>query len=345
MPQLGWRAKTRALIPALFMASLAIGFRLSAQDTHGIRFQKVGSEITPPRRPILRTADAPPAQVDPTGRLFVLDAQRNLIDVYGKAGAVQLSFPGPKDQALVVPKLFAITSESVVGVIEMYGRHVSLFKVKGDDATLIRRLNFLAPPTSICSVGPDLYVYLSESGGRVMRITPAGDTLLAFRIPLPREIPSMQTYLYDAVLFGLESTKTIVAVAPLFPIVSAYSVTGRVLWKRTLTNFRQIEISQINENQILITTPPAGYQSFSNVFQITPSIVGVQTFMMFPPDTVISPSPRVETRFLSLADGTQLGKTGDAPAIVAASNSKLYGFSSTIGGFQQFRTRHNKSRK
>jgi hypothetical protein len=153
----------------------------------------------------------------------------------------------------------------------------------------------------------------------------------------------MQEYLHDAALFGVESKKAIIAVAPMFPVVHAYSVTGRLLWKKTVAGFRQIKISQINENQMLITTPPSGYQSFSNAFAVSASILSVQTLLNFPADSALKSSPRVETRFLSLEDGRELAKVNDAPAIIAALRSNLYGVSSTAGGFQRFRAQFAKT--
>jgi hypothetical protein len=322
------------MLAASFLSPDGVRCQTSGQP---VDLQKIGLEFSPTRKLLVKGSVPPIGQTDRGGRLFVLDTQANLIDVYARDGAAVFSFPlDPPHSQQVVPKRFAITNQNVVGVIELYGRHVALFKAGGKGAVLIRRLEFPQNPSSICAVGKDLYVYLSESDGSVYRISSRGEASLAFKMETAKAAPPMQQYLHDVGLIGIESRRAIIAVQSMFPTVTAYSLKGERLWQTKLRGFKQIEISQINENQMILRPPASGYQTFFGGFS-TGSVVALQLSLTLPPRISHPFALPMETRFLSIRDGREVASSNEIPGVLGVSSSMLIGYDLATGGFQRFR--------
>jgi hypothetical protein len=302
--------------------------------------ERLGPEIAPVRTLVLRPDQAPAAQIATDGRLMVLDAQSERINVYSAAGSYLFNLPtAGARQRKIIPRAFALGSHGLVGVIELYGHALSLFRLRTDTAVFLRRINFPTAPNSVCALGRDLFVDLTESDGAVFRIRDDTQVSIAFTAPYDKTIPEMQRYLHDRSLSCIEFANMILAVSPMFPVITAFSETGQLKWRQILAEFRQISISQISKTQMLVSVPKTGYQTFSTGFPVNGSIVALQLRHVSRADVNPLPNPSIETRFLSLSTGQEISRTSQIPEVIAANSKVMYGYDPSTGGFQPFRFR------
>ncbi len=291
-----------------------------------VRLTPTSTVLQSPRHSALHLDRIRKVVIRENGDILTLGTDGPEIDVFENGGRHKSSFAGVENGSkLIAAKSFAVTRGGRVGIIGLFGHSVSVLRLAGDDVRASNALELPFAPASICSVGDDLFVSLAESEGAVFRISSKGTAALAFRVPVPPSIPPMQQHFHDAELMCSSNPEVIVAYTRMMPTVTAFSVSGRLLWKKNLTSFRQIELTQISSKQMVVSTPEGGYDEAISAFQVSPRIVALQYRTVITQKDYWDLARLPQTRFLSLADGAEIGSTNALPAVSAAVGSMAVG--------------------
>ncbi|HEX6576120.1 MAG TPA: hypothetical protein VF042_14225 [Gemmatimonadaceae bacterium] len=309
-------------------------FAFLIQTIAGFQLQQEGAPIVPTNRALVRRQTAPIAQIDDRGRLYVIDDQRNQINLYSPKGRLIGSIADSLFRGVAV-KAFAVNEMGLAALIELYGRELVIATLVPGSARIIRRVELPAEPISVIWSGNEFLVSLADADGAVVRVRPNGVIRVAFRIAAAENIPPIQRYLHDQVLYKVPDTDLLIAASAMMPTLSAYTGRGEKRWVVNLRRFRQAEIAQIDSNQLRISTPERGYQTITGVFAISAEMVAVQLLLTTRPGKTIA--KRFEIRLLRTSDGKEIQNMVDVPPLLATSRAVIYGYDFATGRYVRLR--------
>lgn len=305
---------------------------VASQISPQLRLVPSGPEIAWASKPLIRRELPPIATLDGQNRLYVLDDQRMVIDVFDGTGQTVAVIPDAANAVRgFAPTMFAVSQDTIVAAVGRYDRTIYFFRIRGNQVRFMRKVPLTQNAVSVCAVGPDFLVSLEVTGGEVWRLSSEGKVISKSRIASP-EVPPMQLHFHDVSLFA-KNASFVVAVKPTFPTVSAIEPSGRVIWQTNLKSFRQIEISQINANKMTVRWPENGFHSVVGVYFVSEDLVAVQLVLAIKDGSTFRPS-EFELRLLSRKDGSEVSKLSLKRPLMASIPGTIYGYDLESSAFQ-----------
>ena len=266
---------------------------------------------------------------DARGNVFVLDDRFNELRAFDSTGRflARTGRSGQRAGEFTVPSAITVLPTGRVAVIDEANQRLSLYQLLPDSLELITSLRVPRGGSAVCALGSDFVVHSFVDGKVLRRFTIQGRLVESFGRPLTRSpLPAAQHSEASGPIVCVPDSNIVVYTSRFSPTLAAIHADGRVVWESTLRNFTEPTLTPAG-GRMRFSIPAAGhYHRVRSVFLVAPTIVAVQLARM-------GPSPRatgdelvgVETRYLSLDTGAELGAQDDLPLLSVMVGSRAYG--------------------
>ena len=211
------------------------------------------------------------------------------------------------------PVALALGFEGDVYVLDAAGpriRRWSLAKTKG------RTKDIPLPPadntTAMCRLGDALVVAGLRDDAVLHEYDVTGRQLLAFGRPftVTADDPPLAKRLLDEEIVACDSgSRQIFVAAARLPMVRAYSANGKIAWEHELRDAHTPRIER-QGGGLVFGVPPGGAAQIGAVVVLGAGVLAVQIRRE---ETNPAREPAIDTRYLSLADGQELGRQTGLP--------------------------------
>ncbi len=266
---------------------------------------------------------------DARGNVFVLDDRFNDLRAFDSTGRflARTGRSGQRAGEFTVPSAITVLATGRVAVIDEGNQRLSLYQLQPDSLELITSLRVPRGGSAVCAMGSDFVVHSYVDGKVLRRFSLQGRLVESFGRPLTRStLPAAQHSEASGPIVCVPDSNIVVYTSRFSPNVAAVHADGRVAWESTLRNFTEPTLAP-SGGRMRVSFPPAGhYHRVRSAFLIAPKVVAVQLTRMGPsPGATGETHVGVETRYLSLDTGAEVGAQDDLPLLSTMLGSRAYG--------------------
>lgn len=310
-------------------ASDALAFALDTVSTIGVL-------DGPPEQTLGRIIDVV-AALD--GSVFVLDAQPSLVRWYGPDGeyrggvTAQGQGPGELSRAVGV----ALMGDEL-GVLDPRNGRLAVYRT--GESGIEHRTAFAGVTStfdavrSLCALGDRWYVRSRRSGRMLHAFDTTGAPAASFdpEASLLPELFGEYTDIVGAQISGgqlacVEEPATIATIAMFTSVVRAYTPDGELRWERELADIRPLRFVVGDGGRPTLSEPePGGSHLGRSVVAWGDEALLVQYGVDLGDAAPEGADPPVVSIALSLADGSELGRTEALPLIADTEGDRVYAF-------------------
>ena len=261
--------------------------------------------------------------VDRDGRIYVLDARLGVVRSFAPEGSFLTEALGPS--RLRLPETVFLDA----GGVSVYDRaNVTVRQFAFGKAGLSFKRDVQVPGAgrTACVLDGVLHTTGAESDSLVFARRADGSIDRAFGTRLqvaPDDPDVLKASLSQQRMLCLDSERLIVVASQVLPEVRAYRRDGSLAWQTRLGDFKQIEIKRRGTTGILFGYGD-GYDYLSNLVELGKGTLAVQIARRTKDNLTPGSRPAIITRFLSVADGKEIGEQRDLPTIGFSRGSKAY---------------------
>jgi hypothetical protein len=259
---------------------------------------------------------------DDRGHVYVLDLYLKKLDRFDASGA-QLATLGREGEGpgeFSYPRALAFWGEADLLVFDQRNLRLTEVATEDDALALVREARVPLSPFEICTLGGRIYTMGLLEGHVVHELSPEGEVLASFGEPYSDD-PIIQDIASFGHLLCDEATATVVVVPATFPQVRAFAPSGELRWAVELADYNQTVYERSG-----VTVRPRPHESgkthgAAGVVTAGPGVALVQLRLRSAePEAQVE----IESRFLSLADGTEIGRRSDLPQLIYVRDSVAY---------------------
>lgn len=200
-------------------------------------------------------------EVHDSGRITVLDSQRNKLSVFDRDGELLqiLGRAGDGPGELRHPRAITFASDGSLYVFGALGR-VTVFAPEGDSFRYLRSYRLRRALADACALGDRIFVHgVSRGDGRVIQSYDLDGELLASFGEVYRDgTPLIQEQLSKGKLACLDHPPRVVLAPAALPLLRAFDPSGAPLWSLRLEGFFPIHAYRTARGSIL-QVPESGY--------------------------------------------------------------------------------------
>lgn len=260
---------------------------------------------------------------DERGHTYVLDTYFKKVDRFDESGmhlaSVDKQGKGPGE--LDFPSALAFWGEANLYVFDPGNIRLLAFATDNGALNFIKQVRLAFPGGDMCTLGDRVFVMGLLEGHLVHELSSEGEVVASFGEPesgdaIIQEISGVGHLLCD------EATATILTVPLSFPQVRAFSPSGEVRWAVELGDYHQIVYERSGGGIRPRFDASGKAHGAVGVVSPGPGIALVQL------EVHSAGAPREETeldsRFLSLATGTEIARRSDLPRVVYVKDSVAY---------------------
>jgi hypothetical protein len=260
---------------------------------------------------------------DESGHVYVLDRMLERVDRFDASGQ-QLAAAGHEGKGpgeFSNPRALAFWGEGNLWVYDPSNLRLSAFATDADTLTLVREVRTAFQPGDICTLGDRIFGMGLLEGHVVHELSPEGEVIASFGEPQSDD-PIIQDIASAGHLLCDEATATILAVPGTFPQVRAFAPSGELRWAVELADYHQTVYER--SGGFIRPRPDASGKTDGAVAVLAagPGVALVQLMLIS-----VQPGGRdteIDSRFLSLADGTEIGRRSDLPQLMYVRGSVAY---------------------
>lgn len=252
---------------------------------------------------------------DGSGHIYVLDRYLGKVDRFDASG-VHLATVGKEGEGpgeFSYPSAVALWGEADLYVYDRSNLRLSRFATEGDALTLVKEVPAPFSVGDICTLGDRIFAMGLFEGYVVHELSPEGEVVASFG-QAEGEDAVIQEYAYAGQLLCDEATATILAVPLTFPQVRAFAPSGELRWGVELTDYHKT-VYERGSGDFMRPRRDASRKAHVavGVVGVGPGVALVQMRLSSLEPTGLDYD--LDSRFLSLADGTEIGRRPDLPWI------------------------------
>lgn len=277
-------------------------------------------------------------EVDPAGRIYVLDRQENRIRVFGPDGRF-LTEAGREGAGPGEFRYLAgsdMTDDGALLVADpANGRVTRLRLEEGVHLTTEAVIPLGFPPTAICSLGERMYVLRNpnltggEDSGMIHEIDSSGRTLRVFGEPIRtpaedrRKMGEWNHMLNRGTLACDPATGTVYFSRTYEPTIDAFDAEGNRRWGRVLQGFNRIAFGTVR-GQCCWYAPNPELESNHEIWDLVIGVGGMLLIGIREVGPRAAENPRYELRAVDAATGRQLSRVQTVGLVRAATGDSFY---------------------
>ena len=263
------------------------------------------------------------AGTDGRGHVYILDQQGSELRVFDRSGAfvARSAGGGQGPGELRIAQAVDVLPDGRAAVLDQGNGRITLYAV--DKRAAVPSGSFRLGEVSannLCTLGSDLYLY-GYFGGKVLRrVTSSGTVVRDFGASLaPFDHPVANSVTSGPMICITPANLIVYTNADRPEIVSVHT-DGRDAWRTKLRGFTEMVITPI-AGGVRYSSPPGGhYHMVRSAFLVSPAVLAIQIQR----HEGRSRGP-VETRFLSVDTGAELGSQAGLPLILSARGDVFVG--------------------
>lgn len=256
-------------------------------------------------------------EIDRRGRVYVLDSEHNTLEVFDAKGRFLSVAGGPGRAAgkLFMPKAIALDGADGVYVVDAGNAQVLRFKASSGKVSFETSFAVPVDIADICVSRGRVVIFGMEQEssngpyqGAVLRVFDrTGEQRTTFGIPFGSKSRAVQEVYAQGHVLCTGDANLILVLPYLLPEVRAYDFKGRLRWRSTLPNYLPASVLQNADGSVTLSRPGSGYHRATGLRQVSSTIaLAVLEFRATRPDGTLG-KVSVESRFISLLDGHQVG--------------------------------------
>jgi hypothetical protein len=259
---------------------------------------------------------------DERGDIYVLDLYLKNLDRFDASGAhlAALGGEGQGPGEFSYPRALAFWGEANLLLFDQGNLRLTELATEDDALTLVKETRIPLSPFDMCTLGGRIFTIGLLEGHVVHELSPEGEVIVSFGEPYSDD-PIIQDIASFGHLLCDEATATILAVPATFPQVRAFEPSGELRWAVELADYRQTFYERSG-----VTVRPRPHESGKThgalgAVTAGPGVALVQLRLSSAePEAPVE----IESRFLSLADGTEIARRSDLPRLAYIRDSVAY---------------------
>lgn len=267
---------------------------------------------------------------DGAGRIITLDGRLAKLRIYSASGELlqQLGRPGPGPEEFADPLSLAFDNQEIfVGSLD---RTVKVFRLEGDRYRWARTLLVGTAPKSMCAIHGRLYVNgpgLDDASVVMVFDTRDGTRLASFGQVYRSANRLINHQLNTGKLVCDGATGTIaLALSGGLGELRAFDSTGTPRWITRVGGFRPTRVIDVGSGYS-VEFPEEGFHRFQSIVLAPSNVLIVQVAYLTKADaTTHAHYTNLETIFLDVRTGAQLGADSTLPPLNAASAALAAGY-------------------
>jgi hypothetical protein len=266
---------------------------------------------------------------DARGNVYVLDDRFNDLRAFDSTGRflARTGRSGQRAGEFSTPSAITVLPTGRVAVIDEGNQRLSLYQLLPDSLELVTSLRVPRGGSAVCALGSDFVVHSFVDGKVLRRFTTQGRLVETFGRSLTRStLKVAQHSEASGPIVCVPDSNIVIYTSRSSPTVAAVHADGRVAWETTLRNFTEPTLAPAG-GRTRASIPAAGhFHRVRSAFLVAPKIVAVQLARMGPsPSASGEQLVGVETRYLALDTGVELGAQDDLPLLSTVMGSRAYG--------------------
>jgi hypothetical protein len=264
------------------------------------------------------------ARIDGRGNVYILDQQANELRVFDKSGAfvARSSGRGQGPGELHIAQAVDLLADGRVAVLDQGNGRISVYAVDKGAAAPMPSFRFReVSVNNLCTLGTDLYLYGYFDGKVLRRLTSSGALVGDFGLSLRSFDHPVANSVTRGPMICVSPANLIVYTNSDRPEVVSVHADGREAWRTTLRGFTEMIVAPVAGGGVRYSAPPGGYyHMIRSAFLVSPGVLAIQIER----HEERSRGP-IETRFLAVDTGTELGSQAGLPLILSALGDMFVG--------------------
>ncbi|MGD2154169.1 MAG: hypothetical protein PVG79_12935 [Gemmatimonadales bacterium] len=259
---------------------------------------------------------------DERGHIYVLDLYFKKLDRFDASGAqvATLGREGEGPGEFSYPRALAFWGGADLLVFDQRNLRLTEVATEDDALSLVKEARVPLSPFEICTLSGRIFTLGLFAGHVVHELSPAGEIIASFGEPYSDD-PIIQDIASFGHLLCDEATATILVVPAMFPQVRAYALSGELRWAVELADYNQTVYERSGVSVRPRPHESGRTHSAAGVVAAGPDVALVQLRLRSAePEAQVE----IESRFLSLADGTEIARRSDLPQLMYVRDSVAY---------------------
>jgi hypothetical protein len=261
---------------------------------------------------------------DQSGHIYVLDRYLKKVDRFDASG-VHLATVGKEGEGpgeFSYPSALALWGEADLYVYDRSNLRLSRFATEDDALTLVEEARVPFSAGAICTLGDRIFAMGLLEGYVVHELSSEGEVVASFG-QAEGDDAVVQEYVSAGRLLCDEATATILAVPLTSPQVRAFAPSGELRWGVELTDYHKTAYER-GDGDFIRPRRDASRKAHVavGVVAVGPGVALVQMRLSSLEPTGLDYD--LDSRFLSLADGTEIGRRPDLPRVAYVRDSVAY---------------------
>lgn len=272
---------------------------------------------------------------DSAGHLFVLDSRTPALLQYTAdgvyVGAVRGRGGGPGE--LAGPSALALDPTGRLLVMDPRNGRILVYAPSDHGPRYLSEVRPELVSRSLCTIGARWYLQAPGGRGVIHELSPAGGVVRSFGEPVDLAPffsgpapPLIQETFGLGPMLCTAAPDLIVALATAVPVVRAFAPDGQLVWNHQLADYHPLELEQSARGMRGRPAPGTGSQVALGMTRWAGDTLLVQLEVRHQEAGADSTPMDIDSRFLSLKTGEELGRTRSLPRIAIRQGDTLYAF-------------------
>lgn len=265
--------------------------------------------------------------VDTRGRIIVLDGKLGRLIAFDRHGSLlsSLGRPGNGPGEFAVPATVLAFGEDSLLVLDAAQRRLSVITVVGDSLRLSGSVSVSVTPHGACQLSRSLFLLTSGAERLVHQIGATGSVTREFGEPLVSGNRAGGTVVNRGKLACFPHVGLVLLVSHLRPLVRAYSARGQLRWQHQLRGFRSAGVVETATGGVEVRrNSRQGDHFIASLWQVDDTTAAIQFGRMDDRYGRSRVFNQVETRFLHLGSGREIGASSTIPVISTVVGDRVY---------------------